>query len=77
VTIGLIMYLDEILALGLGDKRLELRRREGIYQSSLRNNKQKDLGASQNGQFIGLLQLQLVDAHCDITCDRRDDALMR
>ena len=55
MTISLIMYLDEILALGLGDKRLELRRREGIYQSSLRNNKQKDLGASQNGQFIGLL----------------------
>jgi hypothetical protein len=31
VTISLIIYLDEILALGLGDQRLELWRREGIY----------------------------------------------
>jgi hypothetical protein len=66
VTIDLKNYLNEILAFGFGDKGLELWRSEGIYQSSLRNDEQKDLSASQNRQFIGLSQIELAYANCDI-----------
>ena len=41
-------YLDEVLALSLGDERLKLRGGERIHKSSLRDNEQQDLRAGQN-----------------------------
>lgn len=39
--------LNEILAFGLGDKRLEFRSRKGVYETGLGHDKQQDLGASE------------------------------
>lgn len=47
--------LDQILALSLGDERLKLGRGEGVNQSRLRHDQQQNLGACQDGQFVGLL----------------------
>jgi hypothetical protein len=47
-------YLNQILALGLGNERLELRRGEGIHEAGLRDDKQEDLGAGEYGQLVGL-----------------------
>lgn len=47
-------YLDQILALGLGDKWLKLRSGECVDQASLGNNQKKDLSASEDGEFVGL-----------------------
>lgn len=49
-------YLDEVLALGFGDQRLELRCGEGVHKSSLRHDQKQDLGACENGQLVGLQQ---------------------
>ena len=49
-------YLDEVLALCFCDKRLQLRGREGVDEPGLRHNEKEDLGASQDGQLVGLLQ---------------------
>jgi hypothetical protein len=47
-------YLDQVLALGLGHQRLELGGGEGVDETSLGHNEQKDLGASEDGQLVGL-----------------------
>lgn len=47
-------YLDQILALSLGDERLKLGRGEGVNQSRLRHDQQQNLGACQDGQFVRL-----------------------
>lgn len=49
-------YLDEVLALGLGDEGLQLRCREGVDEASLRDDEQQHLGAGEDGQFVGLVQ---------------------
>ena len=49
-----VAYLDQVLAFRLGDERLKLGRCEGVDQSSLRNNEEQDLGASENRQFVSL-----------------------
>ena len=41
-------YLNEVLALGLGDKRLELGSGEGVHKASLGDDQEKHLGASKN-----------------------------
>jgi hypothetical protein len=47
-------YLDEVLALGLGDQRLELGGGEGVDQPRLGDDEQEDLRASQDRQFVRL-----------------------
>jgi hypothetical protein len=49
-------YLDEVLALGLSDEGLQLRCREGVDQTGLRDDEQQHLGASEDRQFVGLGQ---------------------
>ena len=48
-------YLDEILAFGLSDEGLELRSGESVDESSLGDDEEEDLSASEDGQFVGLL----------------------
>lgn len=47
-------YLDEVLALWLGDKRLQLGCGEGVDQTCLRHDKQQHLGAGEDRQLVGL-----------------------
>lgn len=47
-------YLDQVLALGLGDERLQLGGREGIDKASLGDDQQENLGTRKNGQLVGL-----------------------
>lgn len=47
--------LDQVLALGLGDERLQLGGREGIDKASLGDDQQENLGTRKNGQLVGLL----------------------
>lgn len=51
-------YLDEILALGLGDERLQLGGGEGVDETGLGDDKQQHLGAGEDGQLVGLLELK-------------------
>lgn len=44
----LMSYLDQILALGLGNQRLELRRRECIDEASFGHDEEEHLGACQD-----------------------------
>ena len=55
---GIETGLNEILTLWLGDKGLKLCSSEGVNKTSLRDNKQKDLGASEGRQFICLCRCQ-------------------
>ena len=48
-------HLDQILALGLGHERLQLRRRERVDEPGLGDNQQEDLGAGEDGQFVRLV----------------------
>jgi len=41
-------YLDQILSFGFCDKRLELRCREGVDQTSLGDNEEENLGTGQD-----------------------------
>jgi len=43
-----VTYLNEVLAIGLGDKWLKLRCGERIDKTSLRNNEEEHLGASED-----------------------------
>lgn len=52
---GIETSLNQVLTLCLGDKRLKLRCCEGVDKTSLRDNEEKDLSASEDGQFVGLL----------------------
>lgn len=47
-------YLDEVLALGLGDERLQLGGGEGVDQSGLGDDEQEHLGAGEDGQLVCL-----------------------
>lgn len=47
-------YLDQVLALSLGDERLQLGGGEGIDQAGLGDDQEKHLGASENRQLVGL-----------------------
>ena len=47
-------YLNEVLALGLCDERLELRCREGVHEARLRDDEQEDLSAGEDGKLVGL-----------------------
>lgn len=46
--------MDQILALWLGNQRLQLGCRESIHETSLGNHQEQDLGASQDGKLVGL-----------------------
>lgn len=52
---SVITYLDQVFALGLGDQRLELGGGESVDETSLGDNKQKDLSAGKDRQFVGLI----------------------
>lgn len=52
--------MDEVLALWLSDERLELGSCEGVDQSGLRNNKQQDLSASEDREFVSLYVIRQV-----------------
>jgi hypothetical protein len=47
-------YLNEVLTLGLGDKRLELGGGEGIDETGLGDNEQQHLSAGEDGKLISL-----------------------
>lgn len=47
-------YLNKVLALSLGDKRLKFGRRKGIDEASFGNDEEEDLGAGQNRQLVSL-----------------------
>lgn len=47
--------LDEVLALWLGDERLELRGGEGIDETCLGHDKEQNLRASEGRQFVCLI----------------------
>lgn len=47
-------YLNEILALRLGHKRLKLGCGEGVHQASLGHDQKQHLGASEDGQLVCL-----------------------
>lgn len=46
--------LNQVLALGLGDERLELGCGEGVHQAGLGYDQQEDLGTSEDRQFVSL-----------------------
>lgn len=48
-------YLNQILALSLGDKRLQLWCRKGVDKTRLGNNEKEHLGASEDRKLIGLM----------------------
>lgn len=54
IECGRRVYLDEVLAFGFGDERLEFGCCEGVDESGLGDDQQQDLGAGQDGQFVGL-----------------------
>jgi hypothetical protein len=49
-------YLNEVLALGLGDERLQLGGSEGVDKTGLGDDQQQHLGASEDGQLVGLVE---------------------
>lgn len=59
-------YLDQVLALGLGDQRLELGGREGVDQTGLRDDEEEDLRAGQDRQLVRLQREGMVS-----NCERR------
>ena len=66
-------YLDQILALSLGDQRLELGGREGVDQPRLGDDEEKDLRAGQDRQLVCLQRdgEQLSERGCDDATRRR------
>ena len=71
-------HLDQVLALGLGDERLELGSSEGVDQSGLGNDEKKHLGAGKDRKLI-CLKLQVSMRHvlswvwvgCDVVVPTR------
>ena len=53
-------YLNQVLALGLCDERLELGRGEGVDQPGFRHDQEQDLGACQNRELVGLAHARTV-----------------
>lgn len=65
-------YLDEVLALSLGDQGLELGGGEGVDQTGLRDDEQEDLRAGEDRQFVCLGRwLATIRWHCDDATRRR------
>ena len=52
--------LNEVLAFGLRDQRLQLRRGERVDETGLGDDQEEDLGAGQDGEFVGLDTCQCV-----------------
>ena len=48
--------MNEVLALWLGDEGLELGGGEGVDETGLGNDEQKDLGAGEGGELVGLMR---------------------
>ena len=48
-------YLNQVLALGLCDERLQLGGGKGVDEAGLRHDEEQDLGARQDGEFVGLM----------------------
>jgi hypothetical protein len=44
-----MLYLDEVLALGFGNEGLELRRGEGVDEAGFGHDKQQHLRAGEDG----------------------------
>ena len=51
---GVEAGLDEVLALGLGDERLELGGGEGVDEAGLGDDEEEDLGAGERRELVGL-----------------------
>lgn len=51
---GMRAYLDEVLALGLGDERLQLGRGEGVDEAGLGDDEEQHLGAGEDRELVGL-----------------------
>jgi hypothetical protein len=49
--------LNEIFAFGLGDKRLEFGGCECVDKTSLGDDEQEDLGASESGELVSLVRV--------------------
>jgi hypothetical protein len=64
-------YLDEILALGLGDQRLQLRCGEGVDEARLGDDEQQHLRAGQDGELVGLARLAGLACDARRCCDAR------
>lgn len=47
-------YLNQVLALSLGDERLQLGGGEGVDKAGLGDDQQEHLSAGEDRQFIGL-----------------------
>ena len=50
--VGVVTYLNQVLALSLSDERLKLGCREGVDEASLGDDQEQDLRAGKNGQFV-------------------------
>ncbi len=48
------MYLNEVLALGLGDQWLELGGGEGVDETGLGDDEEEHLSAGEDGQLVCL-----------------------
>lgn len=53
--------LDEVLALGLSDERLELGGRECVDEPGLGDDEEEDLGACEGRELVGLLDPREVE----------------
>ncbi len=51
---GIKACLDEVLALRLGDERLQFGGCKSIDQAGFRDDEKKDLCSGQGGKFVGL-----------------------
>ena len=51
---GVEAGLNEVLAFGLGDEGLEFGSCEGVDETCLGDDQEKDLGSSEDGKLIGL-----------------------
>ena len=49
-------YLDEILALGLCDERLQLGRGECVDQARFGDDEKQNLGAGEDGELVSLMR---------------------
>lgn len=48
--------LNEILALGLSNERLELRGGKGVDETGLRHDEEEDLRAGEGGELVRLMR---------------------
>ena len=57
---GFATYLDEVLALGLGNERLKLGGGKCVDETGFGHDKEKHLGAGQDGKLVSLNCCQLI-----------------